>query len=56
MPLVLWLRTKRLQYGEWLYWRRAAIKARRKTNVEHPQHKPSADSATAKLAAKRPPK
>ena len=32
--MVLWLRTKRLQYGEWLYWRRAAIKARRKIGVK----------------------
>ena len=54
MPLVLWLRTKRLQYGEWLYWRRAAIRAKRKTNVERPQQKGTLDSVAAEREAKRP--
>ena len=56
MPLVLWLRTKRLQYGEWLYWRRAAIKARRKSGTERRQQKPSGESAGVKLEAKQPPR
>lgn len=57
MALLLWFRTKRLQYGEWLYWRKEAIKARRKRVGPSTAKTPGAGSAPINVAAaKRPPR